>query len=332
MSRDYVIRWLGESTDHENRQVLLRRVMDPGQRFNVPVLGTSIRGWWFQITRRLIWVTNETEDEGRLLEFLFEKDDMDDGQVPPLVAVEAVLIAVPMTRQPADWAFSARIWTEDVRRPIDRPWSMLAKAIHGHGIPTITLDRASTPMEVACQVLLKAYWHGYISNDEPGLASAVAMAFPKQVDRVRRGTDAPNTESASATLLEGLLRPGFDHARGAEATRRYVSRKASIAVMNHRKSEAADRQLWTLVGISERRYYKLLPRFARKVNGRYETDADVLDQMRKHLDGQDDARSVRGMAMDVLREHGFREAAARKWLQRHPPEAAVTAWPRGASS
>jgi hypothetical protein len=54
LSRDYVIRWLGQSTDHETRQKLLRRVMDPDFRFNVPVLATSIGGWWFQITRRLV--------------------------------------------------------------------------------------------------------------------------------------------------------------------------------------------------------------------------------------------------------------------------------------
>jgi hypothetical protein len=64
-----------------------------------------------------------------------------------------------MTRQPADWAFSARIWTEGFRRPINRPWARLATAIHEHGIPTITIDRVSTPHEIACQVVLKGYWH-----------------------------------------------------------------------------------------------------------------------------------------------------------------------------
>jgi hypothetical protein len=85
---------------------------------------------------------------------------------------------------------------------MDRPWSKIATAIHGHGIPTITLDPVSTPFEIACQVVLKGYWHGYIGSDEPALANAVAMAYPRQVERIRRVTRAPNSVSAAATLLE----------------------------------------------------------------------------------------------------------------------------------
>jgi hypothetical protein len=44
--------------------------------------------------------------------------------------------------------------------------------------------------------------------------------------------------------------------------------------MQHRKLESPDRYPWTQVGISERRYYKLLPLFAQKVNGRYDYDHD----------------------------------------------------------
>ncbi len=236
-----------------------------------------------------------------------------------------------MTRQPAGWAFTARIWTEGVRRPIDRPWSKIANAIHGHGIPTITLDPISTPYEIACQLVLKGYWHGYIGSDEPALANAVAVAYPQQVERIQRVTRAPNSASAAATLLEQLIRPGFDPAQGAEATRRYVRRKASIAVMQHRKREAPDRYPWTQVGISERRYYKLLPLFAQKVNGRYVLDHDdVVARMKAYLDGVDQERAARAAALDVLLSHGFGEEAARKWLQRHRPEEAATAWPRGA--
>lgn len=36
----------------------------------------------------------------------------------------------------------------------------------------------------------------------------------------------------------------------------------------------------------------------------------------------------RELAKQVLLEHGFSEVAARKWLQRHPPEEAVHAWPQ----
>ena len=74
----------------------------------------------------LIWLTNQTEDEGRLNELLLDKS-VTGGEVLPLAAAEAVLIVARMTRQPADWAFSARIWTEGVRRPINRPWAMLAR-------------------------------------------------------------------------------------------------------------------------------------------------------------------------------------------------------------
>jgi hypothetical protein len=235
-----------------------------------------------------------------------------------------------MTRQPADWAFTARIWTEGVQRPINRPWSKIAKAIHGHGIPTITLDPVSTPCEIACQLVLKGYWHDYIGSEEPALANAIAMAYPRQVERIQRVTHAPNSASAAATLLEQLIRPGFDPAQGAEATRRYVRRKASIAVMQHRKGEAPDRYPWTQVGVSERRYYKLLPQFAQKVNGRYVLDQDnVVARMKAHLDRTDQVQAIRAAALDVLRAHGFGEEAARKWLQRHRPEEAVNAWPRG---
>src|SRR6266545_932977 len=300
------------------------------RRLSIPVLAVPVGGWWIQIARRLIWVTSETEDEGRLFELLLDKM-MTGGEVAPLAAVEPILIAAPMTRQPVDWAFTARIWTEGVRLPTDRPWSKFAKAIHAHGIPTITLDPISTPYEIACQVVLKGYWHGYIGSDEPALANAVAMAYPRQVERIQRETRAPNRASAAATLLEQLIRPGFDPAQGAEATRRYVRRKASIAVMQHRKGEAPDRYPWTQVGISERRYYKLLPLFAQKVNGRYVLDHDdVVARMKAYLNRVDHVRAIRAAALDVLRSHGFGEAAARKWLQRHRPEEAVDAWPRGA--
>ena len=327
LSGDYVLHGLG-AIEREQRVELMRRVMDPAVRFSVPILGVSVGGWWIQIARRLIWVTSETEDEGRLLELLLDKAKTG-SETAPLAAVEPILIAARMTRQPADWAFTARIWTEGVQRHMNRPWSKIAPAIHGHGIPTITLDPVSTPYEIACQVVLKGYWHGYIGSDESALANAVAMAYPRQVERIQRVTRAPNRTSAAATLLEQLIRPGFDPAQGAEATRRYVRRKASIAVMEHRKAEAPDRYPWTQVGISERRYYKLLPLFAQKVNGRYVVDHDdVVARMKAHLDRVDDERAVRAAALAVLRSHSFGEAAARKWLQRHRPEEAVDAWPR----
>ena len=327
LSKDYVLQWLA-SIDREPREQILRRVMDPAVRFTVPVYATQVEGWWFQVTRRLMWVTTENQDEGRLLELLFENDSSTDHPLP-LVAVEPIMIMAPMTRQPADWAFAARIWTQGVQRPIDRPWRMLASAVHGSGMPTVTLDTNSTPYEIACQVLLKGYWHGYIGGDEPALVNAVALAYPRPVERIHHATRTPTITSAAATLLGQLIRPGFDPAQGSEATRRYVRRKASIVVMEHRKREMPDRYPWTRVGISERRYYKLLPLFARKVNGRYDVDhEDVIVRMKDYLDGVDHVRAVRTAALDVLRSHGFSQAAARKWLQRHEPEEAVGAYPR----
>jgi hypothetical protein len=328
LSRDYVLWWLGQ-IEPEAQKDLMRRVMDPDFRFNVPVMGVEYGGWWFQVTRRLIWVTPETRDEGRLLEPLFDTDEITKQRIAPLCAAEAVLIAARMTSQPIDWAFSTRIWTEDVNRRTDRPWRMLAKAIHGHGIPVVTIDRASSRFEIACQVVLKAYWHGYIGTNEPGLARAVALAFPRQVARVRSQIKAPDDEAAAATLLEGLIYPGFDPARGAEANRRYVTRKASIAVMEHHKREWPERYPWTRVGITERRFYKLLPMFASKVNGRYEYDHDaVVERMKASIDAKGRERSLRDATMDVLRDHGFTDIAARKWLQRHEPAEAISAWPR----
>lgn len=40
---------------------------------------------------------------------------------------------------------------------------------------------------------------------------------------------------------------------------------------------------WEALGASERRYYKLLSKFAPKNGPRYEVDASVLEQIRTHL-------------------------------------------------
>jgi hypothetical protein len=332
LSADYVVDWFGRYSGRDQIQQLLRRLMDPSLRFHVPLLGVAIDGWWFQIARRLLWVTNEMEDEGRLVELVLT-GKTSNGEPLPLAATEPLLIVARMTQQPVDWAFAARIWPGGAQRPTNRRWSILADAVHGHGLPTITVDAKSTPQEIACQVILKAYWHGYLDGDEPALARAVEAAYPQPVERIRRQTHAPTAASAAARLLEQLIHPGFDPAQGAEATRRYVRRKASIVVMEHRKQENPDRYPWTQVGVSERRFYKLLPLFANKVNGRYDYDYDdVVARMRAHLDRQDGDRDVRAAALDVLRSRGFQDEAARKWLQRHRPEDAVHAWPRGARS
>ena len=329
LSADYVLEWFATHFEPGEIQELLRQLTDPSFRFHVPVFGIAIEGWWFQVARRVLWVTNQTEDEGRLLELVLT-GKTSDGKAIPLAATEPILIVARMTQHPVDWAFTARIWPEGAHRPADRRWSVLAKAVHGHGVPTITVDAKSTPQEIACQVILKGYWHGYIEGDEPAIASAVEAAYPQPVERIRRQTRAPTAVSAAARLLEQLIHPGFDPAQGAEATRRYVRNKANIVVMEYRKLENPDRYPWTQVGISERRFYKLLPLFASKINSRYDYDQDdVVARMRMYLDAQDGNRAVRAAALEVLRSHGFQDSAARKWLQRHPAEDAVDAWPRG---
>ena len=328
LTSDYILHWIGNNVPSEERHELFRQVMDPDQRFYVPVLGAATDGWWFQIARRLLWVTRDTRDEGRMLESLLG-DPLADRNVPPFVATEPVLTMARLTHQPVDWAMTARIWTGDVHIWTDRKWATLARAVHGHGVPTIVIDPASTAAEIACQVILKAYWHGYITGDEPTLAKAVETAYASSVERIRRGTHS-STTSAAAALLEQLIFPGFDHALGAEATRRYVRRKASIVVMEHRKRESPDRYPWTRVGVSERRYYKLLPLFTSKANGRYAYDHDdVVARMRAHVAAVEQQREVRSAALSILQSRGFTDAAARKWLQRHEPVEVLRAVPRG---
>jgi len=331
LTGEYIAYWLG-SVEKQERFELLRRTVDPAVRCTVPVLGLAHEGWWIQVSRRLIMALGEVEDEGRLYEYVLDANDADDKRIP-LVATEPILIVAPMNPRQAQWAFSARVWTDAVQLLADRPWRIFAPAIHNHGIPTVTIDPASTPLEIACQLVLKSYWHKYISGDEPGLANAIAMTYPKPVARIQYATDAVSTSAAAAALLEQLIWPGFDPTKGAEAARRYVRRKASIVVMEHRKRENPSRYPWTRVGVSERRFYKLLPRFAKKVNDRYEYDHDdVVMRMKAYLNKTDQEREVRRLALEVLRERGFEEAAARKWLQRHSPEEAVTAKPRGYSA
>src|SRR6266700_4544919 len=86
LSGEYVLHWLGASMDREQRVELMRRVMDPAVRFSVPILAVPVGGWWIQIARRLIWVTSETEDDGRLIELLLDKTKTG-SETAPLAAV-----------------------------------------------------------------------------------------------------------------------------------------------------------------------------------------------------------------------------------------------------
>ena len=322
LSRDYILTGLSQFPPAE-RVAFLQELTDPSYRVHVPVATGAVEGWWFQITRRLLSMTPGV-DEQRLVEPLFP--DADRG-LRTLVAVEPLLIACRVTSHPADWAMAVRIWPSAVG-PAGRPWPKLARAIHDHGIPVLSLDPESTLEEIQCQILLLAHWHKYVGADEPEIADVIAAAYPQAVARIARATRSPDARAAAALLFEGLLQPGFDPARGTEAARRYVNRKATIAILNHRKTTDGAVRPWEALGISERRYYKLLNQFAPKTGTRYEVDADVLEKIRAHLISRDEKTETHAAAMKLLQERGFNYAAARKWLQRHDYSEALTAWPR----
>jgi len=182
--------------------------------------------------------------------------------------------------------------------------------------------------EVQCQILLLAHWHKYVGAGEPEIADAIAAAYPQAVARIARATRAPDTRAAAALLFEGLLQPGFDPARGAESARRYVNRKATIAIRNHHKTTDGASWRWEALGVPERRYYKLLNQFAPKTGTRYQVNVDVLEKIRSHLISRDKKKEMHDIAMELLQERGFSYAAARKWLQRHDYSEALTARPR----
>jgi hypothetical protein len=322
LSRDFILAWLGQFPPAE-RTAFLQELADPSYRVHVPVATGGGDGWWFQITRRLLWIT-PAADEHRLVEPLFPNADR---ALRTLVAVEPLLIAGRVTSHPADWAMAVRIWPSAVR-PADRPWRYLASAIHEYGIPVLSLDPQSTAEEMQCQILLLAHWHKYIGVGEPEIADVIAAAYPQAVERIARATRVPDTRAAAALLFEGLLQPGFDPARGAETARRYVNRKATIAILNHRKTTDGGVRPWEALGVSERRYYKLLKQFAPKSGTRYEVDGDVLEKIRSYLISRDEKTETHAVAMELLQERGFSYAAARKWLQRHDYSEALTAWPR----
>ncbi len=329
LSRDYMLLWLGRALPPAERAEFLRSLLDNSNHVHVPVAAASGRGWVLQIARRLLWITSTTEEQ-RLIEPLIT--DGDDA-MRALVAVEPLLIIGRVASHPADWAMAVRIWPS-IERPttLASRWRHIAGAIREYGIPVMPLDLQSTPEEIQCQLLLLAYWHKYIDADEPEIADAIAAAYPKPVERIARATKTPDRQAAAAILFEGLLQPGFDPVRGAAAARRYVSRKATIAILNHRKADSGGVRPWEALGVSERRYYKLLKRFAPKNGGRYEVDEGVLEQIRRHLVTRDQETEKHAAAMALLQQRGFGYAAARKWLQRHDLAEALTARPRSKRS
>ena len=311
--------WLLERAHGEPGLELGRRLMDPAWRVLVPLASGEVDGWWIQLSQRIRFITRETPVEPVSVERLASAID---GVL--LVADEPILIVARITSHPSDWVFVARVWAADgVLNP--GPWRAVSPGIHGHGVPILSLDEKSTPEEIITQILLAAYWHGYLDRTEVTvIPEALASAFPGQVARVRRGVDAPSNEAAATLLFERLLRPGFDPARGAGAIRRYIARHATTLIRAHRTTEAQIHP-WDEYGIKERHYYKLLAKFEEKgPDGRYLLGDAVKEKIRDHVE----QRRRREAKMNLLRGRGFGDAAARKWLQRHPIDGIATARPR----
>jgi hypothetical protein len=313
-------RWFLEQAKAVPTGDLARALLDPGLHVQVAVLEGEVEGWWFQVSRRIRFWTSDTPDEPTLLEPLAPAGD---GIV--LVAQEPMLIVARVTEHPSDSAFAARVWVVDTKPRQPRAWQNISGAIHRHGAPILCLDAQTTPEEVVAQILLAAYWHGYLDSHETvAIPPALAGAFPRQVARVRTGTDAPSNEAAATLLFERLVRPGFDPARGAGSIRHYITRHATTLVRAHRASEAGFGP-WREFDINERYYYKLLARFGEKgPDGHYTLDDATDAKIRRYLADQERRRA----ALDFLRGRGFSDAAARKWLQRHDLGEIATAHPR----
>lgn len=325
LSADYLRLWLGKSFDNTSRVEFFKSLLDQANLVFVPLAGYEVGGWWFQITRRITWIAGPRNDIQQLVEPLLDPAAIKVG----LVGVEPVLIVARLTSHPVDRAFAFRIWP-GITRKADRPWRLAAQAVHNHGVPILTLDERSSAPEAGCQLLLLAQWHGLLDKDESGLAEAFAAAYPESVNRVRAAMQMPDSMSAAAILLESLLRPGFDPARGADSTRRYVSRKASIVIIERRKLDQATSRPWESFGIKERYYYKLLKRLAPKESGSYVVDDEVRQRILSYLRDRDKRVDSKTLVMDLLLERGFTKSAARKWLYRHHAHEALSAWPRGA--
>lgn len=302
-----------------------RRLLNPDAYVHLAIGSAQLPGWFLQVTRRVRAVTRDTPDDARLMQLLGHE-----GPVG-IVAEEPRVVLARITEEPADWAIVLRLW-KDVARVEAAPWRLsgLSKAIHGHGVPIISLDQRTTAPEIAVQMVLRAYWHGYLDGNDPGLAGALQSAFPRQVKTIREGTHSPDDASAAAKLLERLLSPGFDPARGVEGMRRYIWRHARTIILAHRQELRTSRP-WVDLGISERYYYRLLTKFVTKAaDGRYVVDEEVMKRLAQYLELTTADRERRANSIEFLLGRGFTLFAARKWLQRNPIEAIGSAWPRGA--
>jgi hypothetical protein len=319
--QEAVGRWLLEQRDAGSTEDLVSALIDPAIHCVVPIAGGEADGWWIQISRRIRLMTRDTPEDHRLVEVLAPVDH----GAAVLVATEPMIIVARLNEHPVRWALPIRVWiVEDA--PRSNAWRLpgFSSAIRSQGLPILTVDDETSPEEGAAQALLAAYWHGYLDGEEAAIPPALAAAFPKEIGWVQRGTNAPDRAAAATLLFERLLRPGFDPRRSAQSIRHYIRRHAATIVRAQHGELSPGR--WVELDIRERYYYRLLAKYGTKdLAGRSEVDDATVALIRQHLK----RRSDRAKAIELLRLRGFREAAARKAVQRHPRDWLKTARPRG---
>ena len=317
--------WLAATRQQGLFEEVFRDAMDPGIHVHVPIVGASVEGWWVQISRRLLVVTKETPDDRHLVETLLQRP-----KGPALVVTEPLIIVARLTEHPVVWAMPIRVWITAGTRPTTA-WRILTgpAAIHRYGLPVLSVDGESTVEETTAQLLLAAYWHGYLEGDGHEIPAALVAAFPDEVRSIERRTDARDLTDAATRLFERLLRKGFDPLVSAETMRHYVRNHARTIVRAHRSKEWTGSP-WQRLDISEGYYYKLLRRrgVPKGHDGRYAVDDGLIEDLRRELDRSSESRERRQLALGLLLDRGFSREAARKWLQRHAIEEALGAWPR----
>ena len=129
---------------------------------------------------------------------------------------------------------AVRIWPF-AQHQMTSPWRRVASAIREHGIADLSARSRLHSQRKPVPVFCSPTGINTSASCEPEIADALAAAYPKAVERVARATGMPDQRAAAAILLEGLLKPGFDPAMGAASARRYVNKKAAIAIRNHWK-------------------------------------------------------------------------------------------------
>jgi hypothetical protein len=82
------------------------------------------------------------------------------------------------------------------------------------------------------------------------IADAIAVAYPQAVARIVSATRAPDTRAAAAMLFEGLLRPGFDPARGADTFSNFFCKKPPAVACPLQGYALVSRDIHIVTGIA----------------------------------------------------------------------------------